>query len=138
MFSVVRHSSVQPRLKIQSFVFHLQSLLAAALFHAFTFGSPSQILETTILTIAAFTYLCLFAMTRHLDSEEVAQFRTWLAEKKTPMEIWDLHKKARKQRRQTPLTLEAVRQALMGVTHCGAFWHAATIPHTGRPPAITE
>ena len=59
-------------------------------------------------------------MTRHLDSEEVAQFRTWLAEKKTPMEIWDLHKKARKQRRQAPLTLTAVRKALRGVTHRGA------------------
>ena len=56
-------------------------------------------------------------MTRHLDSEEVAQFCSWLAEKKTlPAE---LHKEARKRRRQTPLTLEAVRKALRGVTHRG-------------------
>ena len=59
-------------------------------------------------------------MTRHLDTEEVAQFRQWQSQKHTPQEIWDLHRKDRKKRRQTPLTLEAVRKALRGVTHRGA------------------
>jgi hypothetical protein len=59
-------------------------------------------------------------MTRHLDSEETAQLREWLSQKKTPIEIWNLHKKDRKQRRQKPLSLTAMRKALKGDTHRGA------------------
>ena len=59
-------------------------------------------------------------MTRHLDSEEVTQFRSWLAEKKTPLDVWELRQEARKRLRQTPLTLEAVRKALRGVARRGA------------------
>ena len=59
-------------------------------------------------------------MARHLDSEELAQLREWLFQKKTPIEIWKLHKKSRKQERKKPLTLEAMRKALKGKTHRGS------------------
>jgi hypothetical protein len=59
-------------------------------------------------------------MTRHLDAEEIAQLRGWLGQKKSPIEIWKLHKKARRELRVKPLSLTALRKALKGKTHRGA------------------
>lgn len=71
-------------------------------------------------------------MARHLDAEELAQVRVWLAQKKSPIEIWKLHKKARRELRAKPIALTAIRRALKGQTH-----RSAEVETRGRKRSLT-